>query len=122
MPFNLGLNSLLYPDFVKVNPPDAAADKTSAEWLRVATEAAGDRTHVICAGGSSQDGKKFLAQLHEQLTVGGTAGNATGRNIHQRPLGEAVRFCHAIASLTYGGHNPEFAGRVYQGQARYTVD
>jgi fructose-bisphosphate aldolase / 6-deoxy-5-ketofructose 1-phosphate synthase len=115
-----GVGAALGADFVKVNPPDAVDGKTSAEWLRVATEAAGV-VRVICAGGSSKEGSAFLRELHEQLQVGGTAGNATGRNIHQRPLDEAVRFCHAIAALTYGDRDPEFAARVYEGSETYSV-
>ena len=42
----------------------------------------------------------FLGQLHEQIHVSGAAGNATGRNIYQRPLDEAIRFCNAIYAVT----------------------
>ena len=34
--------------------------------------------------------KDFLITLHDQIHVSGTSGNATGRNIHQKPLEEAV--------------------------------
>jgi fructose-bisphosphate aldolase/6-deoxy-5-ketofructose 1-phosphate synthase len=115
-----GVGATLGADFVKVNPPDAVEGKSSAEWLRVAVEAAGD-VRVICAGGTNKPADEFLQELHEQIHVGGAAGNATGRNIHQRPLEEAVRFCHAIAALTYGDHDAAFAHRVYIGQEQYTV-
>ncbi len=115
-----GVGATLGADFVKVNPPDAVDGKSSAEWLKVATEAAG-LTRVICAGGSSKEGASFLKELQDQLVIGGTAGNATGRNIHQRPLDEAVRFCHAIAALTYGSRDVEYATRVYQGQESFAI-
>lgn len=115
-----GVGATLGADFVKVNPPDAVDGKSSEEWLKVATEAAGD-VRVICAGGSSKEGSAFLRELHAQLHVGGTSGNATGRNIHQRPLDEAVRFCHAIAALTYGDRDAEFATRVYEGKETFRV-
>ncbi len=115
-----GVGAALGADFVKVNPPDAVDGKSSEQWLRVATEAAGE-VRVICAGGSSKAADAFLRELHAQLHVGGTAGNATGRNIHQRPLDEAVRFCHAIAALTYGNRDADFAYRVYEGKETYSV-
>ncbi len=115
-----GVGAALGADFVKVNPPDAVEGKSSEEWLRVATEAAGE-VRVICAGGSSKAADAFLRELHTQLQVGSTAGNATGRNIHQRPLDEAVRFCHAIAALTYGNRDPEFATRVYNGEESFSI-
>jgi fructose-bisphosphate aldolase / 6-deoxy-5-ketofructose 1-phosphate synthase len=115
-----GVGTALGADFVKVNPPDAVDGKSSEEWLRVATEAAGE-VRVICAGGSSKQADAFLKELHAQLTVGGTAGNATGRNIHQRPLDEAVRFCQAIAALTYGSRDAEFATRVYEGKESFSI-
>jgi fructose-bisphosphate aldolase/6-deoxy-5-ketofructose 1-phosphate synthase len=115
-----GVGAALGADFVKVNPPDAVDGKSSEEWLRVATEAAGE-VRVICAGGSSKQADAFLRELHGQLHIGGTAGNATGRNIHQRPLDEAVRFCHAIAALTYGDRDADFAARVYAGQESFSV-
>jgi fructose-bisphosphate aldolase/6-deoxy-5-ketofructose 1-phosphate synthase len=115
-----GVGAALGADFVKVNPPDAVEGKSSEQWLRVATEAAGE-TRVLCAGGSSKPAEAFLQQLYDQIHIGGAAGNATGRNIHQRPLDEAVRFCHAIAAITYGDRTVDFAVRVYRGEETFTV-
>jgi hypothetical protein len=81
-----------------VNPPQVK-EGSSAEALREAVLAAG-RTKVICAGGKETSAEEFLTRLHEQIHVGRAAGNATGRNIHQRPLEEAVRFCNAISAIT----------------------
>ncbi len=58
------------------------------------------RTKVICAGGSSVDVESFLKRLHEQIHVSGAAGNATGRNIHQKSLEDAIRMCNAIYAIT----------------------
>ena len=49
------------------------------------------RTKVVCAGGSSTSEEKFLAELYDQIHVGGAAGNATGRNIHQKSLALSTR-------------------------------
>lgn len=93
-----GLVATMGADFVKVNPPKAD-HMSSAEALREAVLAAG-RTKVICAGGSSMDEKTFLQTLHDQIHIGGASGNATGRNIHQRPLDEAIKLCNAIYAVT----------------------
>ncbi len=101
-------------DFVKVNAPkkDGVA---SADMLKEATTTAG-MTNVVCAGGSSIDVPAFLQQLHEQIHIGGTAGNATGRNIHQKSLEEAVRMCNAISAITMDDVSAEEALRIYEGK------
>ncbi|QKF07460.1 aldolase [Berryella wangjianweii] len=104
-------------DFVKVNPPKPAAG-TSAEALAVASEAAG-RCGLVCAGGSTVDAPTFLSQLHEQIHVGGACGNATGRNIHQRSLDEAVRLTKAISAITLDDASVEDALAVFEGSKEY---
>jgi DhnA family fructose-bisphosphate aldolase class Ia len=86
--------------------------------LKEAVLAAG-RTGLICSGGSSTDGVKFLRELHEQIHVGGAVGNATGRNIHQRALPEALRLCAAISAITVGDRDVDFAVKVYEGEAAF---
>lgn len=93
-----GATACLGADFVKVNYPKSQ-NLSSAEALKEAVKAAG-KTQLICAGGSSTDVNKFLQTLYDQIHVAGACGNATGRNIHQKPLGEAVRFCNAIFAIT----------------------
>jgi fructose-bisphosphate aldolase/6-deoxy-5-ketofructose 1-phosphate synthase len=93
-----GLGASLGTDFVKVNPPSVEGIST-AEALREAVRAAG-RTKVLCAGGSATDPVGFLAALRDQIHEGGTAGNATGRNIHQKSLEDAIRMCNAIYAIT----------------------
>ncbi|WAI00921.1 beta/alpha barrel domain-containing protein [Methanogenium organophilum] len=108
-----GVAATLGSDFVKVNAPKKDGESTAA-MLKEATMAAG-RTKVVCAGGSSVSAEAFLKQLSEQLTVGGCSGNATGRNIHQKPLDEAVRMCNAISALTIDGASVEDAMVIYTG-------
>ena len=93
-----GIAACLGTDFVKVNYPEVK-DGSAAEALKEAVLAAG-RTKVICAGGEETTAEEFLTRLHQQIHVGGAVGNATGRNIHQRPLAEAVRLCNAISAIT----------------------
>lgn len=93
-----GLGSSLGADFVKVNYPEKKGT-VSAEAFREAVRAAG-RTKVICAGGPATDPALFLTTLYEQIHVSGAWGNATGRNIHQRPYREAVRMCNSIFAIT----------------------
>jgi fructose-bisphosphate aldolase / 6-deoxy-5-ketofructose 1-phosphate synthase len=104
-----GVAACLGSDFVKVNYPKPSSGDP-AEAFREAVQAAG-RTRVVCAGGSAQDYRSFLQQLHDQIHISGASGNATGRNIHQRPLDEAVRFTNAIYHVTIDGYDVERAMR-----------
>ena len=107
-------------DFVKVNPPAAEGDKTSAELLAIASKAAG-RTGLVCAGGSNKDPKEFLEDLYDQIHTGGACGNATGRNIHQKSLDEAVRLTRAISAITLGDYDAEEAFEVFEGKENFTL-
>ena len=100
-------------DFVKVNPPKGEG-ATSAELLKRASVAAG-RTGLVCAGGSTVDAETFLTQLWEQIHVGGACGNATGRNIHQHSLDEAVRLTKAISAITLADYDVQEAMDVFKG-------
>jgi len=115
-----GVALTLGSDFVKVNPPKAADGKSSAEWLKVACEASG-RTGLVCAGGSTVDAETFLKQLWEQIHVGGALGNATGRNIHQRPLQEAVNLTKAISAITLADYDVERALKVFRGEEQFSI-
>jgi fructose-bisphosphate aldolase/6-deoxy-5-ketofructose 1-phosphate synthase len=102
------------PDFVKVNYPRKGR-VSSAEALKEAVRAAG-RTKVVCAGGSAKPPREFLQDLHDQIHISGAAGNATGRNIHQKGLPEAVRMCNAIYAITIEDADVEQAWTIYSGQ------
>lgn len=106
-----GVGATLGADFVKVNAPKKEG-VSSAEALKEAVSAAG-RTKVICAGGSSMDTEKFLQTLHDQIHIAGTAGNATGRNIHQRDLNDAVHFANAVAAITFDDASVSEAMQIY---------
>jgi len=108
-----GVAACLGSDFVKVNAPKKEGT-ASAVLLKEATLAAG-RTKVVCAGGSSVDEGKFLKELYEQIHTGGCSGNATGRNIHQKSLEEAVRMCNAISAITIDGASLEDALALLKG-------
>jgi len=108
-----GVGASLGSDFVKVNYPQKAGCN-SAEIFKEAVWAAG-RTKVVCAGGESTDARSFLQRLHDQIHISGAAGNATGRNIHQRPLAEAVRLCNSIYAVTVENASTEEAWEIYQG-------
>jgi len=107
-------------DFVKVNPPKGTEAASSAELLKEASLAAG-RTGLVCAGGSTVDAKTFLTQLWEQIHIGGAMGNATGRNIHQRPLDEAVRLTKAISAITLADYTADEALAVFNGEKDFSV-
>ena len=106
-----GVAACLGSDFVKVNYPKKEGHE-SKELFEEAVLAAG-RAKVVCAGGSSVDVKGFLQRLHDQIFVSGASGNATGRNIHQKSLEEAIRMCNAIYAMTVNGVNVEEATKVY---------
>ena len=114
-----GLGATLGADFVKVNYPKPK-EGTPAEAFKEAVKAAG-RTRVITAGGSSTDVRKFLQTLHDQIFISGAHGSATGRNIHQKPLEEAVRMTNAISAITYGAHSVDQAMAVYEGKEQFSL-
>ncbi len=107
-----GVGACLGADFVKVNYPK----KEGAERAEIMKEAvvAGGRTKVVCAGGSSTDVRKFLQRLHDQIYISGAWGNATGRNIHQKTLKEAVAMCNAISAITLHGKSTDEAMTIYE--------
>ena len=108
-----GVAATLGSDFVKVNYPEKTGQDSSLIF-REAVQAAG-RTKVVCAGGESTDARSFLQRLHDQIHISGAAGNATGRNIHQRPLAEAVRLCNAVYAVTVDNASVDEAYAIYKG-------
>ena len=102
-----GIAAALGSDFVKVNVPEKDGVHVPG-LLKEASQAAG-RTKVICSGGPSIDEAQFLQGLYDQIHLGGTSGNATGRNIHQKSLEEAIRMCNAIAAISLDDLGPKEA-------------
>ena len=104
-----GVGACLGADFVKVNYPKC---ENPAEAFKEAILAAGE-TKVVCAGGSSMEPKEFLQMLNDQIYISGAGGNATGRNIHQKTLKEAINLCNAIYAITIEGKTVEEAWEIY---------
>lgn len=115
-----GVALCLGADFVKVNPPKPTDGTAPAEALKIASMAAG-RTGLVCAGGSTVDAETFLTQLYDQIHIGGACGNATGRNIHQRSLDEAVRLTKAISAITLADYSVADALAVFNGEQDFSL-
>ncbi len=115
-----GVAVSLGADFAKVNYPHGKTEKARAESFKEVVKAAG-RTKVIVSGGHATDVKKFLQQTYDQIHISGAQGNATGRNIHQKTLDEAIRMCNAISSITLGNKEVEFAYKVYKGEENFKL-
>ena len=115
-----GVALCLGADFVKVNPPTPEDGTPAAEALKIASTAAG-RCGLVCAGGSTVDADTFLTQLYDQIHVGGAVGNATGRNIHQRSLDEAVRLTKAISAITLADYSVADALKVFNGEQDFSL-
>lgn len=113
-----GVAVCLGADFVKVNYPDAPDPELA---FQEAIQAAG-RTGVICAGGKSTDARGLLQQIHDQIQISGAVGNATGRNIHQKDLIQAVRLCNAISAITLANADVDYAERIYRGEQEFTFN
>lgn len=115
-----GVAATLGADFVKVNYPKTSDGSSVPEAFREAVSAAG-RTRLITAGGEGTDVAAFLQTLHDQIFISGASGSATGRNIHQKPLDEAVRMTKAISAITYGGWSVADAVAVANGDRDYSI-
>jgi DhnA family fructose-bisphosphate aldolase class Ia len=101
-----GVAATLGADFVKVKTPANAAT------LRIASLAAGN-TRVICSGGKIQDPLTFLQGVYDQIHIGGAFGSATGRNIFQRSLPQAVAITRAISAIVFDLKDVETASHLY---------
>ena len=93
-----GVAACLGADFVKLKIP-LLPNTPTAELLKKVVSAAGN-TGVLCEGGAKEDPQLFLKELYDQLHIGGTRGNGTGRNIHQCNLNEAIKMANAIHAIT----------------------
>ncbi len=108
-----GLACSIGADFTKVNYPKAGFDgMTVPESLGVAVESAG-RTGLICSGGGSLPPEDFLKRLWEQVNISGARGAATGRNIHQKQVEDAVKMCAACHAIICNDSSVEDALKIY---------
>ena len=94
-----GVACALGADFAKVKVPYDKDGDFVPQLLNEAVKSAG-RTGVLCEGGSKKAEADFLRELYEQIHIGGSRGNGTGRNIHQRSLEDAVKMANAIYAIT----------------------
>ena len=94
-----GVAAELGADFVKVKIPRPS--RTSAEYLQKAVQSAGN-TKVICSGGEKENAEDFLAEIEHQLTKGGIAGCAVGRNIFEHELPQAKEMIKKLGKLIHG--------------------
>ena len=108
-----GVAACIGADFAKVNYPRAWDGMTQPESLAVACEAAG-RTGIICSGGGSLPPLDFLQRLHDQISISGCSGAATGRNIHQKTTEDAVRMTAACKAIICDGASVAEALSIYQ--------
>lgn len=108
-----GVAACLDADFVKVKYPYGLKDKKAAALKFQEVTAAAGRTKVICVGGQKQPVKEILAYLENQLKFGQTSGLAMGRNMHQRPLAEAVKLAEAIGAIIFRGSSAKEAQDIY---------
>lgn len=106
-----GVAASLGADFVKLKVPYTNG-KFDVSLLEEVVKAAGN-TGVLCEGGAKEDERVFLQQLYDQIHLGNTRGNGTGRNIHQRPFDEAVKMANAIYSITVENKTVEEAINEY---------
>lgn len=111
-----GVAAALGADFVKVKYP-AKTDKKTAEKYNEVIQAAG-LTKVICAGGSKQNPEKLIEQAWIQKNVCHSNGIAIGRNLHQRPLKEAISLSTALALIINHDATLAEALDVYKGRKK----
>lgn len=113
-----GVAACLGADFIKVKYPYGAKNaETSAKNFQEVSLAAG-RSGVICVGGSKQKTPDLLRHAYLQIKHGGGVGMALGRNLHQRPLEEAVRLTKAISAIIYHGKDDKEAYKIFNQKSR----
>ncbi len=107
-----GLAASLGADFVKLAYPSAMTKNKMKEIISAA-----GRCGVIFSGGATANAKKFLDTLAFQI-ANGARGNATGRNLHERPIAEAVRLANAISAISLHNYPADKAYGLYLGKEK----
>ncbi len=59
--------------------------------------------------------------LWKQIHVSGAKGSATGRNIHQKPISEAIAMTKAISAITYANKSVDEAMEIYEGKKDFKL-
>ncbi|NLZ74392.1 aldolase [Candidatus Falkowbacteria bacterium] len=97
-----GVAACLDADFAKVKYPYGSKNaKLTAEKFKEVVLAAG-RTKIICVGGQKRNLKEMIKTTKEQMKIAGTHGLAIGRNLHQRPLAEAIKLGNNLSEVIHG--------------------
>lgn len=112
-----GVAAALGADFVKVKYPYDDKLKDTGEKFKEVTKAAG-RTGVICVGGNKQNAKELITYAYNQKHISNCQGLAVGRNLHQRPLKEAISLATALALVINHEASLEDALDVYAGKKK----
>lgn len=103
----VNVGGALGADFIKINRP-IPEDHAALQEIVLA----GEGSRLLFAGGDNMSAGPLLRLIHEEVNGAGVAGAAVGRNLHQRPLAEAVALANAIAGIVYDGQTPEISNRV----------
>ena len=112
-----GVAAALGADFVKVKYPyDKKLTKVNENFQEV-IKAAG-KTKVICVGGSQQSAADLITYTYKQKTIAGSCGLAVGRNLHQRPLKEAILLATALSLIINHDASLEDALDFYSGKKK----
>ena len=112
-----GVAAALGADFVKTKYPYSKTPAATAKKFKEVVLAAGE-TKIICVGGSQQKAEDLLKQAWEQVNTAQAGGMAVGRNLHQRPLDEAVRLATALALIINHEATLAEALAVYRGKKK----
>lgn len=112
-----GVAAALGADFVKVKYPYKSKDSKIADKFKEVVWAAG-ATRVICVGGSKQNSEELIKQAWLHKNEAGVAGLAVGRNLHQRPLKEAISLATALSLIINHDATLDEALSVYRGQKK----
>ena len=97
----INVGSALGADFIKINRP---VPQTQSAMLEIMS--AGEGSRLLFAGGENIESPELLHMIHQEVNGAGVAGSALGRNLHQRPLNEAIALANAVASVIYDGQAP----------------
>ncbi|MBP7859843.1 aldolase [Patescibacteria group bacterium] len=90
-------------DIAKINAPQKKGFD-QIELIETAVKAAGN-TKILISGGESISSVEFLKNAYNIVNFTNAFGVAVGRNIHQKPLHEAVTFCNALEKIVIGREN-----------------
>ena len=115
-----GIAAALGADFVKTKYPYTKTPAATAKKFNEAVLAAGE-TKVICVGGGQKKAEDLLKQAWEQINTAAAGGMAIGRNLHQRPLEEAIRLATALSLIINHDSSLAEAVAVYKGKKKVNV-